>query len=82
MSFIDTCRKVVEEHSACCFSPHTGERLGDAFHDEGILLDAVTANWVCTVYDAINQKNKEKLESLDPLLIVDICHEVSRKRLG
>lgn len=47
---IEKCREIAAEHQA--------ERI------DGVLMDSFTASAVVQVYDALNDENKAKLESL------------------
>lgn len=50
LSTIEKCRWIKENHSARTI--------------DGVLVDATTANAIMTVYDALNDQNKEKMASL------------------
>ena len=42
-------------------------------------LDAVTANVVCQVHDAISQDQREKFEALPAKVILDFCWKIANR---
>lgn len=53
---IESVRKIVTGHTAMSFKWNGDKRK--------LFVDAVTANMLCTVYDAVNDKTKEVINTL------------------
>lgn len=75
MSVVDSARTVVETHSHVMVDADTGEIVGDAWtkYPNGLVLDAVTANVLCMVYDALSEKARKTLLEMPVQRAVDIA---------
>ncbi len=61
-TFIQVCRKIVEEKQSAKFN--------------GLRVDSFSASAVIAVYDKLTPVNKAKLEACHPVKIVDICFKM------
>jgi hypothetical protein len=85
MTTIQLAMKVVEERQAHLFRYRQGQMQARP-HGSGskrgwTLLDLFTASAIVAVADAVNEKNRAKLDSLPPHRAGLICLELIRERV-
>ena len=66
-TFIEVCRKIVEEKQNAKF--------------DKISIDLYSASAVLTIYDKLNEENKVKLLACHPVKMVDICFRMINKQI-
>lgn len=90
--WITAARQVVARHAFVLVDPATNEIIPDKSHayeqpedrpkgkqPKGVLLDAVTANMLCTVYDAISPKSQQSFGCMPIMRAVDVGWKVMQK---
>lgn len=86
MTFVEVCRKVNDE-GMMCFRPKAKDPLQHDVKDYGerkgkgwTLLDGMTASLCARVYDAVDEENRAKLDSLSALEFINLCWKLVKKQ--
>jgi len=71
---IELLRYQLEQKSAFRVKEPDGLEVFDAFdEDGGLLIDIFTASVIVQVYDAVNEKNQQKLLSMSWVAMAMVC---------
>jgi hypothetical protein len=76
--FLETCKRVVRDLTACTVDAVTGEYLGDCFHGGGLILDMQSANLVVEVNKQLGDEHRERLFSNTPERIISLCWKMTK----
>lgn len=79
MNKIDRCRQAIKDHQYFCVKDH--EEVSEKTKGN-VLIDVQTANAIVTVYDVLNEVNKEKFSSFTYLKMGTIAWDLLNKNRG
>jgi len=82
--WIDAARDVVKKHQFVYIDPKTNQFSSEEkFKKKGVIvLDAVTANMLVQIADALNPSNRKKFTGMNILQAVDIGWKLVKKSQG
>lgn len=75
-------REILATHSYACLGagPHVYGNDDDLAHLRGDVVDVQTANAIVTVFDALNEENRAKLQRLPITRAADVAWKLCSRR--